>query len=212
MQESLGNGVGRRLCGVGAALALGAAFGLVGVVPHADAAKVIRGNTSIEPDRAVTKQLRAKRVAVGAVKPGVKRRGAVVLPFRNGNFVVRTNNPRPYQPVRVRSITGQGVLRGGIRFVWRTNAGRRVVVLRNVRVNLRNNRVTGRLGSANLLLFRANTRRARTGGTPVRPKLRSAQLRLTPAAARRINRRLGVNALRANRSFGQLDLTLRLAR
>lgn len=211
MQEGLGNRVGVRLRGVGAAVACGLAFGLIGAVPHADAAKVNGGNASINANRGVVNQLRAQNVVIGAARPAVKRRNSVRLPFRRGNFVVTTNNPEPYEPLAVESITGQGVLNGGIRFTRRGARGSRAVVVRNIRVNLRNRRVQGRIGKRNLVLFRINIGWATPVGTARRPHLVAAPLRLTPAAARNINRRLGVNALRGNRGFGQLNVAPQLA-
>lgn len=211
MQDSLETpGLNRwRAAGVAAVASL--AVSLAVFVPGADAAKVTGGKTTIKVNRATVNNLKASKVTVGAVKPGKKKRNNIALPFRRGNFTVKTNNPAPYEPLAVENVTGQGALRGGLKFVRKTRGGKRVATVKAVRVNLKKRKVMAKVGRKKLTLFKINIGWATPEGTATRPRLTAAPLKLTKPAARRLNRQLGGGALTPNSGFGQLNVAPRLA-
>lgn len=195
---------------------VGMVFGLLGLVPGAQAARVVGGEAAITPDRGLVRRMATKGVTVRNLKPATQRRKTVRLRFRSGDFDVDTNDPAPLEPLAIEWINGQGALRGGLKFTrlarGATRTLRRSVNVTDLRVNLERRRVTGRIGRRNLLLFKINMGWATPAGESVlRPRLLTAPLRFTPAAARFINRGLGTGVLRKNLGFGQLTLAPVLA-
>lgn len=206
MQKSLEASGRRKWRALGAAVA-GLAVSLAVFAPSADAAKVTGGKATVRVNGATVNNLGQAGVVVRSVKPGKKRRNNIVLPFKKGNFTVTTNDPAPYEPLAVENITGNGVVRGGLKF----KRGKRSATVKGIRVNLKKRKVIAKVAGRKVTLFSINIGWATPEGTALRPRLTAAPLRLTKPAAKRLNSKLGTRAFSPSSGFGQLAVAPILA-
>src|SRR5690606_28582268 len=97
--------------------------------------------------------------------------------------------------------------RGG--FIFRARS--RSAKVTGLQVNLRKRQVVGRIQGKRTVLFKINIGWATPEGSALRPRLTAAPIKLTPAAAKRLNKRLGRNVFSARGGFGQLNVAPVLA-
>lgn len=197
---------------VGAFLAAAAAFAGPGPVglSFAQGAQVERGASEFQITSNLVKRMNRFNISLDGINAARVRGNPPRwgMNIRKGNLKVKTNQPGPYDPVKVTGVSGWVNVTGRFRFqnnriVYRN--GRRVrqsqrSVIMNLQINLDQGTLRGRFGRNNsnwrLMTFPRN--KLRFGGTPTAPEVSNIRLSFRPKTRQRLNRRTSTRFLKNN--------------
>jgi hypothetical protein len=155
--------------------------------------KVKSGRTTLTLTNAGKKALKKHHIKLAVRKPGTVNGRSYRLPVKSGKYDFRSNKG---------SLTQRGSLQ--------LRRGRRVVVVRTVKVTLsKKSKVVAKVNGRKITLAALKRTKQRVTSSGSQRKVERIQLRLTKAAAKRVNRKLGVHSFKKKSVFAKLSVRLK---